>query len=129
MTPAEHALWQELRGQRLAGLRFRRQHPVGSFVLAFACSERLLAVERDGGIHLTQEEQDAARTATLEAYGWQVLRFPNELIFAELPAVLRAIELAALSRLVARGWNAGTTSGDNESPSPSVGGGVGVGAP
>ena len=109
MTPAEQVLWQELRGQKLAGLRFRRQHPVGPFVLDFACPERLLAVELDGSVHLVQQERDAARTATLEAYGWNVIRFANELVFSDLTTVLSTIETAARSRPIARGWNAGTT--------------------
>jgi very-short-patch-repair endonuclease len=107
MTPAEQVLWEELRGQKLAGLRFRRQHPVGPFILDFACPERLLAVELDGSVHLGQQEQDAARTATLEDYGWHVIRFANELVFSELPAVVSTIESVARSRPIARGWNAG----------------------
>src|SRR5215217_1310797 len=114
MTPAEQIPWTELRGQRLAGLRFRRQQPVGPFVLDFACPERLLAIELDGGVHLEQAEQDAARTATLEDYGWCVVRFVNEAIFTELSTVLSAIESAALSRPVARGWNARPTPRGNE---------------
>src|SRR5215211_1213507 len=118
MTPAEQVLWQERRGQRLASLHFRRQHPVGPFVLDFACPKRLLAIELDGGVHLDLAEQDAARTATLEDYGWCVVRFVNEAIFTELSTVLSAIESAALSRPVARGWNARPTPRGNEKPLP-----------
>jgi very-short-patch-repair endonuclease len=128
MTPAEEVLWQALRGQRLAGLRFRRQHPIGPYVLDFAYPERLLAIELDGGIHREQVGQDAARTATLETYGWYVIRIPNERVFSDLPTVLSAIEAVAFARPIARGWNTGATSNTNESPSPNVGGGVGVGA-
>jgi very-short-patch-repair endonuclease len=123
MTPAEEALWQALRGQRLAGLRLRRQHPVGPFVLDFACPVRLLAIELDSAVHLTQREEDAARSELLEAYGWEVLRFPNDAVFADLDAVLGAIESAACSRPIARGWNTGAAShGSDQLPSPKVGG-------
>jgi very-short-patch-repair endonuclease len=128
MTPAEQRLWQALRGQRLAGLRFRRQHPVGPFVLDFARAERLLAIELDGAIHLEQQDQDAARTELLEVYGWQVLRFPNDAIFADLDVVLGTIRSAAFSRPIARGWNTGAASnGTHQLPAPKVGGGAGGG--
>ncbi len=95
MTPAEQALWEALRERRLDGLRFRRQHPVGQFVLDFYCSRYKLVVELDGGVHESQQEQDAARTAFLSAYGYQVVRFRNEEVFSNLPSVLEAIAAAA----------------------------------
>ncbi len=113
MTLAEQALWKELRGQRLAGLRFRRQHPVGPYILDFACPERLLGIELDDGVHVDQEEKDAARTATLEDYGWVVVRFPNEMVFSKLPLVLSTIESMVLSRPIARGWTTGHKSDGN----------------
>lgn len=76
MTDAEHRLWSLLRARQLNGHKFRRQHPVGSFVLDFACLEQKLAVEVDGGQH-ADSEQDRQRTAWLEAQGWRVIRFWN----------------------------------------------------
>ena len=62
-TPAEKVLWDVLRGRGLDGLRFRRQHPVGRFVLDFYCPIHKLAVAVDGEVHDTQQERDAERTA------------------------------------------------------------------
>ena len=91
MTPAEMVLWEALRERRLNGLRFRRQHPVGQFILDFYCSQLKLVVELDGGVHDAQVEQDATRTAYLGTYGCRVIRFRNEDILADLPAILDQI--------------------------------------
>jgi very-short-patch-repair endonuclease len=97
-TVAEHVLWGALRGNKL-GARFRRQHPVGRFILDFWCPEAKLAVEVDGGVHdeNEQREQDALRTALLDQYGYQVVRFRNEEVLRDLPAVEARIrdEIAA----------------------------------
>lgn len=98
-TPAEEVLWQALRGGKLDGLKFRRQHPLGSFMLDFCCPSLRLVVEADGGIHAAQLEQDAARTAHLAAYGYHVLRFPNAQILSDLPAVLTTIHQTAQTLL------------------------------
>ncbi|PSB56202.1 endonuclease domain-containing protein [Chamaesiphon polymorphus] len=90
-TPAEKLLWQALRGGKLAGLKFRRQHPVGNFILDFYCPAYKLAIEVDGAIHQTQVDADAARTLQLEAYGYTVLRFSNEAVIQEMEAVLGEI--------------------------------------
>ena len=95
MTPAEQALWDALRDRRLAGLRFRSQHPAGPFVLDFYCPIRKLVVELDGPVHERQAEYDAARTAQLNAYGYRVIRFRNEEVLHELPSVLQRILAAA----------------------------------
>src|SRR5947208_2916312 len=82
MTPAERALWQALRGPEFRHNRFRRQHPVGGFILDFYCPAARLVVEVDGGIHHTDEqrERDALRTDELAQYGYLVLRFENEAV-------------------------------------------------
>jgi very-short-patch-repair endonuclease len=81
----------------LDGYKFRRQHPVGRFVLDFCCLERRLAVEVDGEIHDRQRERDAERDAVLAGYGLRVLRIPNAEVqqdfhraLARIRAVLRA---------------------------------------
>jgi very-short-patch-repair endonuclease len=94
-TRAEEVLWQELRSRRLDGLKFRRQHPLGPFVLDFCCVERRLAVEVDGGIHDTQQEQDVEREALLVTAGIRVLRFSNEDVQQRLSRVLESIQTAA----------------------------------
>ena len=90
-TEAEDVLWEALRGRRLDGLRFRRQHPVGRFVLDFYCPIHKLAVEVDGEVHDSQQERDAERTAVIEAHGYRVVRFRNEEVMQNLPAVLDGI--------------------------------------
>jgi very-short-patch-repair endonuclease len=94
MTPAERILWQALRGRQLDGLKFRAQHPVGQFILDFWCPACRLAIELDGGLHQSQQEQDAARTAQLEAYAYRVIRFRNEEVLTDLPSVLERIREA-----------------------------------
>jgi very-short-patch-repair endonuclease len=91
LTPAEQQLWQALRGGKLAGLKFRRQHPVGNFILDFYCAAHKLVVEVDGGIHETQIEYDAARTTELESYGYTIVRFTNEVVLHQLETVLAEI--------------------------------------
>jgi very-short-patch-repair endonuclease len=96
-TSAEARLWSALRNRQLAGLKFRRQHPYGQFILDFFCVERQLAVEVDGGVHLNAEQaaHDAERSEFLEQRGVYVLRFTNEEIEQHLPDVLRKIIEAA----------------------------------
>ncbi len=92
-TPAEETLWAALRSRRLAGLKFRRQHPYGPFILDAFCVEHQLEVELDGGIHAnpSQAAHDAARTEFLKAHGIRVLRFSNEEVESNLAEVLRKI--------------------------------------
>ena len=93
-TSVEVVLWDELRGRRLDGMKFRRQHPIGAFVVDFCCTERRLAIELDGGIHAEQQDRDAEREAILATAGYRVIRFPNQSIRENLPAVLAAIRSA-----------------------------------
>ncbi|MFQ5875952.1 MAG: endonuclease domain-containing protein [Dehalococcoidia bacterium] len=92
-TPAEKKLWEALRDRRLAGLKFRRQHPYDRFILDAFCVEHQLVVEVDGGIHAdpAQAAQDAARTEFLQAQGIRVLRFSNEKVENHLSEVLQRI--------------------------------------
>ena len=96
-TDAETAQWARLRAKRLMGFKFRRQHPCGPDFLDFHCPERLLVVELDGGQHFCPSAQayDRRRTAFLVRRHITVLRFPTDLVFRELAAVLEAI-LSAL---------------------------------
>ena len=95
MTPAERVLWEAIRSKRLAGLRFRHQHPVGGFILDFFCPARKLVVEVDGSIHDEQAEYDSERTKHLNLWGYRVIRFRNEEVFENLPSVLAQITRAA----------------------------------
>ena len=88
MTPAERVLWGRLRNRQLEGLKFRRQHPLGRFIVDFCCAQHRLIVEVDGGVHRNQREYDEARTQVLQAHGYRVLRFSNEAVLGDVEAVL-----------------------------------------
>jgi very-short-patch-repair endonuclease len=90
MTDAERRLWACLRGRRLVGYKFRRQHPLGRYILDFACIEHRLAIEADGGQH-SESAADERRTAWLERQGWRVLRFWNNEILANSEGVQEMI--------------------------------------
>jgi very-short-patch-repair endonuclease len=96
LTPTEAILWAALRGRRVAGLKFRRQHPYDRFVLDFFCVEHQLEVEVDGGIHTDPQQaaHDAERTKFLEERGVRVLRFSNREVERNLADVLHRIVLA-----------------------------------
>ena len=96
-TLAEAVLWDALRAGRLDGLKFRRQHPLGWFVLDFCCPARHLVVEVDGAAHddVTRAEHDAARTEQLRLYGYIVLRVRNEQVLHDLASVLEQIRRLA----------------------------------
>ncbi|MBK8064892.1 MAG: DUF559 domain-containing protein [Betaproteobacteria bacterium] len=93
LTPAEARLWIELKGGKLQGRKFRRQHSIGAWILDFYCPQEKLAVELDGAAHdSTQAElRDTRRDAWLRAQGVRVLRYENRLVFEELEAVLEEI--------------------------------------
>ena len=97
-TRAEEVLWGALQKKQVAGLKFRRQHPVDRFVLDFYCPSHKLVIEVDGGVHDQQAERDAERTKVLERYGYHVLRFRNEQVLYELPMVVQEIAAVAASR-------------------------------
>lgn len=92
-TDAERRLWSHLRNRRLAGHKFRRQHPIGSCIADFACLEAGLVVEVDGGQHFEPDgvDSDARRTRLLNAAGFQVLRFDDRQVLAQTDDVLAAI--------------------------------------
>jgi very-short-patch-repair endonuclease len=70
-------LWQELRGRRLEGWKFRRQVPIAGFVVDFCCEAARLTIEIDGTHHADQAEADRSRTAAIEAVGYKEIRFTN----------------------------------------------------
>lgn len=76
-TSAEDELWQALRGRRLGGCKFRRQAPIGPYVVDFLCFDAKLIVEVDGKQHAELADYDARRTAELEAQGFVVIRVAN----------------------------------------------------
>ncbi|HEX7947182.1 MAG TPA: endonuclease domain-containing protein [Phenylobacterium sp.] len=76
-TEAEARLWDALRGGRLEDWKWRRQAPVGPFIVDFLCLEAAVVVELDGGVHAERAEYDARRDDYLRGHGLQVLRFDN----------------------------------------------------
>ena len=97
-TKPEQLLWWALRNRRQGGLKFRRQHPIGAYIVDFVCVENRLVVELDGGYHDYVVENDAIRQRYLEEQGYMVIRFLNEDILDDLDAVVTAIAKAATDR-------------------------------
>jgi very-short-patch-repair endonuclease len=92
-TDVERILWSLLRGKQLGALRFRRQQPIGPYVVDFFCPSARLVVELDGGQHGTDAAlaYDAARTRFLAGRGYRVLRFWNDEVLTDRDRVLEAI--------------------------------------
>ncbi len=88
-TDAEKRLWYYLRANRL-GFKFKRQAPIGKYIVDFVCLEKRLIIELDGGQHMDNQMYDTKRTDWLMAHGFKVLRFQ------QTPSVLDAITAALL---------------------------------
>ena len=95
-TEAEVRLWSRIRRKQLDGFRFRRQHPLGRYIVDFFCPEARLIVEVDGGQHGVENLGDAIRTEWLEKPGYRVVRVWNKDLLAQTEDVLASI-LAALN--------------------------------
>jgi very-short-patch-repair endonuclease len=91
MTDAEHPLWSRLRGRQFGGFKFRKQAPIGPYIVDFVCFEAKLIIELDGGQHMLRDHEDEIRTAWLNTQGFQVLRYWNHLVFEDLDPLLEAI--------------------------------------
>ena len=98
-TDAEQCLWQKLRRSQIAGAKFRRQQPIGLFVVDFVCFEARVVVEVDGGQHAERGPYDERRTRWLEAQGYRVLRFWNNDVLVQTDVVAEAIVEVVQSRL------------------------------
>lgn len=105
-TAAERALWQSLRHRQFAGHKFRRQVPLGDYIVDFASLDARLVIEVDGGQHIEQHEQDAARDAWLRDQGFRVLRFWDSQALTAIDEVNEAI------------WQALTQSAPRPNPPP-----------
>ncbi|MBE0410320.1 MAG: DUF559 domain-containing protein [Anaerolineales bacterium] len=96
MTPAEKKLWSNLRNGQICGAHFRKQHPVGPFIIDFFCAKAKLAIEVDGGVHQSQIDYDLERSKWLvENKGYKILRFTNDQIESNIESVIEKI-IAAL---------------------------------
>ncbi|MGE0200484.1 MAG: endonuclease domain-containing protein [Candidatus Melainabacteria bacterium] len=95
-TPSEQRLWYYLRNHRLDGHSFRRQQPIGPYIVDFLCPARKLIVEVDGAIHDLPDHRgnDAVRQNFLEASGYRVIRFTNATVNEQITDVLQQIRCA-----------------------------------
>lgn len=93
-TSAEAFLWTHLKGSKLEGRKFRRQHSIKRFIVDFYCPSEKLIVELDGQYHFTEraQEYDRMRENVLEGLGFTIIRFENKMVFDFLPSVLKEIK-------------------------------------
>ena len=97
-TDAERNLWAHIRNRRLEGWKFRRQLPVGQYIVDFACPELRLIIEIDGGQHAEQVLYDLGRTKFLQTKGYRVVRFWNNEVLGNIEGVLEALTLTLSQR-------------------------------
>ena len=90
-TKAEGLLWHELRARKLGGFKFRRQHPIGTFIVDFYCPARKLVIEIDGPVHLQQIAYDSERETYLQRLGYYIIRFDNEEVISHIEQVLNVV--------------------------------------
>jgi very-short-patch-repair endonuclease len=90
-TDAENLLWRHLRAKQLEGVKFRRQAPLGNYIVDFVSFERKVIIEIDGGHHALQEEKDRVRDDWLKNQGFKILRFWNNEVLRELDGVIEVI--------------------------------------
>ncbi|MGB5986276.1 MAG: DUF559 domain-containing protein [Desulfobacterales bacterium] len=90
-TFAENLLWSRLRSKQIEGIKFRRQQPLGNFIVDFVSLEAKVVIELDGGQHAETRSQDAARDRWLKSKGFTVLRFWNNEVLENLEGVLEVV--------------------------------------
>ena len=89
-TDTERHLWYNLRANRL-GFKFKRQVPLGTYIVDFVCLDKRLIIELDGGQHFDNQKYDKERTVWLNAHGFKVLRFWNNDVLQQTPSVIEVI--------------------------------------
>jgi very-short-patch-repair endonuclease len=94
MTPAERALWQRLRGNRLNGRHFRRQQVIAGFIVDFYCHAAGVVVNVDGEVHEGMAEYDKERDEVLRGRGFRIARLSNDEVMGNIEAALAKIETA-----------------------------------
>jgi very-short-patch-repair endonuclease len=90
-TEVEKRLWYRIRSRQIEACKFRRQAVIGRYIVDFACFERQLVIELDGGQHASMVEADLKRTAWLNSQGYTVLRFWNNDVIENIEGVLERI--------------------------------------
>jgi len=98
-TPSERKFWAWLRGKRFCGLKFRRQQPVGPFIVDYYCAKARVILELEGESHVGKERYDSRRANWLAEQGIVVLRVKDIEVFNNMSAVLGQIERCVLERL------------------------------
>jgi very-short-patch-repair endonuclease len=96
-TDAEYLLWWHLQKRQIEGVKFRRQQPIGEFIVDFVSFQRRLIIELDGGQHAVENESDEKRDDWLRTQGFKVLRFWNNEVLQNLDGVLEIIRSNCLS--------------------------------
>lgn len=96
MTEAERLLWKYLRSKQVDGIKFRRQEPIGKYIVDFVSFEKKIVIEIDGGQHSDQKAKDAERERWLKSQGFIVRRFWNHEVLQHIDAVVAAIADHAL---------------------------------
>jgi very-short-patch-repair endonuclease len=98
MTDAERIIWNAIRAHRMHGMSFRRQTPIGPFIVDFVCRTAWLIIEIDGGQHYEAEnmKRDAQRDAFLVSKGYRILRFSNHDVMTNRQGVLETIAAAIM---------------------------------
>jgi very-short-patch-repair endonuclease len=91
LTPAEQILWHHMRNAQLKGIKVRRQHPIGNFIVDFYFAQYKLIIEIDGDSHAAQIDYDRIRTSWLENEGYRILRYTNRDVMDHPVAVLEDI--------------------------------------
>ena len=94
LTPAEAKLWQHIKSRQLEGYKWRRQHPIGKYILDFYCPKAKLAIELDGKHHYTIDgtNADEIRTEYLQNQGITVIRFENKELWENPEGVINTIQ-------------------------------------
>lgn len=92
-TDAERLLWSRFRNKRLMGIKFRRQAPIGRYIVDFVCYEHDLIIEIDGGHHQEQQASDLSRTEWLRSRGFRVIRYWNNEVLEDIDSVLESIRV------------------------------------
>jgi len=96
-TDVEMLLWRYLRAKQMEGLKFRRQQPIGRYIVDFACFEKKIVIEVDGGQHVLERRQDTERDEWLRSQGFTVLRLWNNEVLTNTQGVLEKIRISCLS--------------------------------
>lgn len=95
----ETTLWERLRNGKLKGIKFRRQHPIGRYIVDFYCAEVRVVVELDGVTHRGREAEDAERQQWLESQGLLVIRCPNQEMISDIEGLLELIWMRCAERV------------------------------